>query len=97
MMVTHHPSTHPSWTVHTPSIHPSIHPFIHPSIHPHTTHDGDPPSIHPSSIHPSCSCSATASIASQPFTPPPQVWQMAENIYNDDDPDTPAAELDDKP
>ena len=28
---------------------------------------------------------------------PPQVWQMAENIYNDEDPDTPAAELDDKP
>jgi len=25
-----------------------------------------------------------------------QVWQMAENIYNDDDPDTPAADLDDK-
>ena len=26
-----------------------------------------------------------------------QVWQMAENIYNDEDPDTPAADLDDKP
>jgi len=25
-----------------------------------------------------------------------QVWQMAENIYNDDEPDTPAADLDDR-
>ena len=37
-----------------------------------------------------------------PFSHPPtkkptQVWQMAENIYNDEDPDTPAADLDDKP